>query len=150
MTARAWRILAGVMDPEMPMLSVLDLGMVRSVLRVGEGVRVNLSPTYSGCAAARVIRRDVECALRAAGYEPVEVVETLSPPWSSDWITARGRRRLSDHGIAPPPRHGADPVACPRCASVRTEMIAEFGSTPCKALYRCSDCREPFDRFKCL
>lgn len=140
--------LEGVPDPEIPVLSIVDLGIVRHV-RVAEGgaVEVGLSPTYSGCPATSVIKADVETALRRGGYREVKIVDVLSPPWTTDWITAEGRRRLHDYGIAPP---SAGPVACPRCGSLETTRLSEFGSTPCKALHRCTRCLEPFDHFKCL
>jgi ring-1,2-phenylacetyl-CoA epoxidase subunit PaaD len=138
-------------------LSVVDLGIVRyarldekSVLRVG------LSPTYSGCPATDVIRDNVARALEAAGFERVEVRDALSPPWTSDWITPEGRAKLREYGIAPPAESLSSPralirprIACPRCGSKHTDRISEFGSTPCKAHYRCLDCLEPFDYFKC-
>ena len=146
--ARVRAILAAVPDPEIPVLSVLDLGVVRAVEMSPEGqVRVAVSPTYSGCPATAVIRRDIVLALRQAGFEGASAYDQLSPPWSSDWISAEGHRKLSEYGIAPP---GADrELACPRCGSKSTHRLSEFGSTPCKALYRCESCLEPFDRFKC-
>jgi ring-1,2-phenylacetyl-CoA epoxidase subunit PaaD len=156
--ATAWSILDGVMDPEIPVLSVTDLGIVRHVRRTALGaVEIGLSPTYSGCPATDVIRSTVRNSVAAAGLS-VSVVEVLSPPWSSDWISARGRARLESFGIAPPgapvasPRGilGAERICCPRCASERTDRVSEFASTPCKALYRCADCREPFEYFKCI
>lgn len=142
------RRLAAVPDPEIPVLSVVDLGLVRHV-HIGEGdaIEVGLSPTYSGCPATSVIKASVETALRRGGYSEVRVVDVLAPPWTTDWITAEGRRKLHDYGIAPP---SAGPVACPQCGSQATTKLSEFGSTPCKALYRCTSCLEPFDHFKCL
>ncbi len=151
--ARAHEVLATVPDPEIPVLSVVDLGIVRAVEALPDGaLRVGLSPTYSGCPATATIREDVAAALERAGLGPVRVVDVLSPAWSSDWISDEGRRKLLEYGIAPPTRVDAPllPVACPRCGSVDTEQSSEFGSTPCKALYRCRTCQEPFDRFKCL
>ena len=151
--ARAHEVLASVPDPEIPVLSVVDLGIVREVGVLADGdLRVGLSPTYSGCPATATIREDVAAALERAGLGPVRVVDVLSPAWSSDWISDEGRRKLREFGIAPPTRVDAPllPVACPRCGSVDTERLSEFGSTPCKALYRCRACQEPFDRFKCL
>lgn len=140
--------LAAVPDPEIPVLSIADLGLVRHV-RVGDGgaIEVGLSPTYSGCPATSVIKANVEAALQQGGYREVNVVEVLAPPWSTDWISTAGRRKLHDYGIAPPT---TGPVACPQCGSLATTKLSEFGSTPCKALYRCTDCLEPFDHFKCL
>jgi ring-1,2-phenylacetyl-CoA epoxidase subunit PaaD len=159
MLARLHGILAQVADPEIPVLSVLDLGVIRH-LSLGPGGRleVGIAPTYSGCPATAVIKADVVRALRGAGFDAV-AVDVLSPPWTSDWLSAEGRRKLLAFGIAPPsepvdsPRRlwRADaPAACPRCGSERTTRQSEFGSTPCKALYRCDACLEPFDYFKCI
>jgi ring-1,2-phenylacetyl-CoA epoxidase subunit PaaD len=153
-----WRVLERVPDPEIPVLSVVDLGIIRHV-RVEQGaIRVGVSPTYSGCPATAVIRALIERALRTEGFEAIRIDEVLSPPWTSDWITAQGRGKLKAFGIAPPEetvsrvRHlfAAPRVACPRCDSTRTERVSEFGSTPCKAHYRCLSCAEPFDHFKCI
>jgi ring-1,2-phenylacetyl-CoA epoxidase subunit PaaD len=137
-----WEVLASVPDPEIPVISVVDLGIVRSV----EPERVVITPTYTGCPAAQVIERDIRDALDAAGYRHVRVETALSPAWTTDWITPEGREKLRAYGIAPPTR-GA--VECPQCGSSHTEEISRFGSTPCKALWRCRDCAEPFDLFKC-
>jgi ring-1,2-phenylacetyl-CoA epoxidase subunit PaaD len=158
-----WNVLGSVPDPEIPVLSIVDLGVVRHVRwSSGEDSRsvlhVGITPTYSGCPATEVIRRAVETALAEEGFADAVVEEVLSPPWSSDWLTEEGRRKLESFGIAPPmrtvssPRHlfRAPVVACPRCASRATERVSEFGSTPCKAHYRCTSCLEPFDYFKCL
>lgn len=155
---RAERVLLSVMDPEIPVLSIRDLGLVRSLEVEGNGIRVGITPTYSGCPATEVIRASVTAALRASGFEPVEVFDVLSPAWSSADVTAEGRAKLEAYGIAPPeePVHsvralsGGRPRHCPRCRSADVECVSEFGSTPCKALYRCRSCREPFDYFKCL
>jgi ring-1,2-phenylacetyl-CoA epoxidase subunit PaaD len=157
-SARVWAVLESVMDPELPTLSLLDLGVIRSVETLASGaVRVGVSPTYSGCPAQRVIRQDIASALRGAGFAEVRVHEELSPPWTSDWISARGRERLRECGIAPPEpvSHtraellGRSP-ACPHCGATQTEKLSEFGSTPCKAHYRCAMCLEPFEYFKCI
>ena len=158
---RAW--LAEVPDPEIPAVSVIDLGIVRDVRWSGDELVVALTPTYSGCPATGVIAFEVEAALRAHGIERVRIERRLSPPWTTDWITEEGRRRLEAYGIAPPAEKVADgpspldrllrkppSVACPRCGSTDTQRISEFGSTPCKAQYRCNGCLEPFDYFKCL
>jgi ring-1,2-phenylacetyl-CoA epoxidase subunit PaaD len=152
-------ILAQVADPEIPVLSVLDLGVIRHLeIRPDGRLEVGIAPTYSGCPANAVIKADVLRSLRAAGFDAV-AVDVLAPPWSSDWLSEEGRRKLLDFGIAPPSRavgsarrlaHGDAPAACPRCGSTRTSRQSEFGSTPCKALYRCEACLEPFDYFKCL
>lgn len=158
--ARAHAVLAALPDPEIPVLSLVDLGIVRSVEIDADGALcVGLSPTYSGCPATAVIRADTAAALGAAGFTRVRIVDVLSPPWTSDWISSDGRRKLEAYGIAPPPIAVASVRAvlapdaaatCPRCGSTDTELLSEFGSTPCKALHRCRACLEPFDRFKCI
>lgn len=141
----AW--LAGVPDPEIPAISIVDLGIVRRVRWEGDALRVAITPTYSGCPATAVIQRDIAAALRKHGVERVQLEVEISPPWSTWAISAGGHAKLRAFGIAPPEAAGA--VACPRCGAADVEMISAFGSTPCKALYRCCACREPFDRFKC-
>jgi len=158
--ARAvWRVLEGVMDPEIPVLSVVELGIVRYAHWTPDGrLHVGLTPTYSGCPATEVIQRSVREALDSAGYDKALLEEVLSPPWTSEWLTESGKRKLESFGIAPPskavasPRHlfGAPVVRCPRCGCNDTERVSEFGSTPCKAHYRCLACLEPFDYFKCI
>lgn len=152
--AQAWAALAGVRDPELPFLSVVDLGVARSVRHDGDGVTVTISPTYSGCPALEVIEADIEERLTAAGLGPVKVERALAPPWTTDWISAAGRALLAEHGIAPPgdPRLVAlrVPVPCPHCGSRQTEELSRFGSTACKALHRCRACLEPFDAVKVL
>jgi ring-1,2-phenylacetyl-CoA epoxidase subunit PaaD len=153
---RAWELLAAVPDPEIPALSVVDLGIVRAVEESDDGrrVTVTLTPTYSGCPATEVIARDVAAAL-ASSYDEVDVRTQLSPAWTTDWMTDDAKAKLHGFGIAPPAGRvtlplvdvGA-PAACPRCGSGSVEELAGFGSTPCKALWRCRDCREPFDYFK--
>jgi len=148
--ARLHGILAQVSDPEIPVLSVLDLGVVRHLHYRSDGrLEVGIAPTYSGCPANAVIKADVLRALAGAGFDAV-TADVLAPPWSSDWLSEEGRGKLEAFGIAPPGRRSDAPAACPRCRSVRTARISEFGSTPCKALYRCEACLEPFDYFKCL
>jgi len=157
-TEQLWRVLAGVMDPEVPVLSILDLGIVRQAeLRDGKAY-VTITPTYSGCPAVNTIAMDIRLRLMAEGVHDVQITTQLSPAWTTDWMSAEGRARLLEYGIAPPaePLGGADRpfaeeaiVRCPRCNSVHTELISRFGSTACKALYRCTDCSEPFDYFKC-
>ena len=140
--------LARVPDPEIPVLSILDLGIVRDV-SVDGGVTVSLTPTYSGCPATEVIESSVLAALEEQGVESIEIKGVLWPPWTTDWITVEGRKKLHDYGIAPPvPANHS--IACPQCESLHTERVSEFGSTPCKASWRCLDCLEPFDYFKCL
>jgi ring-1,2-phenylacetyl-CoA epoxidase subunit PaaD len=146
-------VLSQVLDPEIPAVSVVDLGIVR---RAGpEGVAI--TPTYTGCPASRVIERSIRDALDEAGFTTVPLTTELDPPWSTDWISDEGRAKLLAYGIAPPPKgegrgsvKDAAPVVCPRCRSSHTEELSRFGSTPCKSLWRCLDCAEPFDQFKCL
>lgn len=147
---RAWRVLQSVMDPEIPVLSVVDLGVVRSVRREGGRLRVAITPTYSGCPATEVIQRSIREALTQADLGDVSVETVLSPPWTSEWVSEEGRRKLEAFGIAAPTAHAASNVACPRCRSHDVERVSEFGSTPCKAHYRCNACLEPFDVFKCI
>ncbi|MGP7999094.1 MAG: 1,2-phenylacetyl-CoA epoxidase subunit PaaD [Streptosporangiaceae bacterium] len=159
--ASAWDVAAATPDPELPQLTVADLGILRSVEHAGNTVIVTITPTYSGCPAIREITADLRHRLTAGGFSRVEVRTQLAPPWSSDWITAAGRRKLTEAGIAgphPAPRHqGPTPltlrparrgVRCPRCGSDRTVRTADFGATACKALYRCDECREPFEYVK--
>ncbi len=158
--AAARVVLGTVPDPEIPVLSLVDLGIIRSVEVGSDGaLEIGVSPTYSGCPATAVIRADIVAALAAAGFAAARVRDVLSPPWTSDWISTDGRRKLAAYGIAPPPAPVAsvralvntEPnPACPRCGSADTELLSEFGSTPCKALHRCRACLEPFDRFKCI
>jgi ring-1,2-phenylacetyl-CoA epoxidase subunit PaaD len=156
--AAAWRVLAQVEDPELPALSIVELGIVRFAEVRPDGVLgIGLSPTYSGCPATEHIESLVHAALEAEGLGPFAITRVLKPAWSSDWISPEGRRKLADYGIVPPAaaaslgrRESFAPIACPRCASTRTECTSEFGSTPCKALHRCRDCLEPFERFKCI
>ncbi|HTL92613.1 MAG TPA: 1,2-phenylacetyl-CoA epoxidase subunit PaaD [Steroidobacteraceae bacterium] len=153
-----WRLLARVPDPEIPVLSIIDLGIVREVRQESGRLRVAITPTYSGCPATEVIRGLVRAALDAGGHRDAVLEEVLSPPWTSDWLTPAGREKLRSFGIAPPEQSVTNPrelrrppaVSCPRCASRDTQRVSEFGSTPCKAHYRCAACGEPFDYFKCL
>lgn len=160
---RAHAIAAAVTDPELPMITLLDLGVLRDVRAEGGRIVVEIAPTYSGCPALSVMRLDVARRLRAAGLEDVDVRTVLSPPWSSDDITERGRAVLTEHGIAPPnpaqrsgcpvplmigTRRAGPPVACPQCGSSDTVETSHFGATACKALYRCRACAEPFEHFK--
>ncbi len=161
-----WRWLDEVPDPEIPVISLTDLGIIRDVAWDGDTLVVAVTPTYSGCPATTVINLDIETALRSHGIEKLRVERRLSPPWTTDWISEAGREKLRAYGIAPPiDGTAADgrlmarasrlagsnlAVACPRCGSTRTEKVSQFGSTPCKANYRCSDCLEPFDYFKCI
>lgn len=175
-TAQIWSLLEQVNDPEVPVLSVVDLGIVREVrevaANVGEAINeggvaeegasaleIILTPTYSGCPAMDVIRMNIRMMLLENGYKNVKLTTILSPAWTTDWMSDRGKEKLKSYGIAPPlpsqqvchPAlfHREEAVACPHCNSYHTTLISEFGSTACKALYRCEDCREPFDYFKC-
>ena len=154
--AKAWAVAAAVCDPEIPVLSIADLGVLRDIHIDGAAVEVVITPTYSGCPAMNMIACEIEAALHAAGIEAVKVTTVLSPAWTTEWLSAAGRQKLLDYGIAPPPAggtrralFGTPVVSCPRCASVASEEISAFGSTACKALWRCLACREPFDVFKC-
>lgn len=139
---RVLEILSHVPDPEIPCVSVVDLGIVREV----RGRTLVITPTYSGCPATIAIEQDIRTALDRAGLPDMKIEVALSPPWTTDWISDQGHAKLHAYGIAPPSPSAAQ---CPRCGSVHTEEISRFGSTPCKSLHRCLDCREPFDRFKC-
>lgn len=160
---RAWAVLDAVPDPEVPAISVRELGIVREVLDRGASLEIVLTPTYSGCPATEVIEQSVCEAIDAAGLGPARVTMRRAPAWTTDWISADGKRKLRDYGIAPPGpvapgapvrihlvgrRMAAASVACPRCDSTQTERLSAFGSTACKALYRCLACREPFEYFK--
>lgn len=155
--ARAWEAAASVTDPEIPAVTVADLGILREVVVDGTRATARMTPTYSGCPAVLAMELAVETALRKAGFDPV-IERVMSPPWTTEWITPDGREKLRAYGIAPPVAaastkralFGETVVACPRCASQDTEKVSEFGSTACKALYRCRACLEPFDYFKCI
>ncbi|MFJ6651168.1 1,2-phenylacetyl-CoA epoxidase subunit PaaD [Microbacterium sp. NPDC091313] len=152
----AWEVAATVVDPEVPVLTIADLGVLRDVRENDGSVVVTITPTYSGCPAMDVIRDDLELALAAAGYREVRVDLVLSPAWTTDWMSDEGKRKLTAYGIAPPSGRAAAsgpiPVAlgvkCPRCGSLDTREVTRFGSTSCKALYECRACLEPFDFFK--
>jgi ring-1,2-phenylacetyl-CoA epoxidase subunit PaaD len=166
--AAIWRALGSVVDPEIPSISIVELGIVRSVEVEGDGWVVSITPTYSGCPATRVIEADIHGALAEVAPANVRIVTRLAPPWTTDWIAPEARRKLRESGIAPP-RYGASEtavlvrvlrggpvgqvpagggIACPRCGSLKTTLVSQFGSTACKAQYRCADCLEPFDYFK--
>lgn len=138
-----WDVLTKVPDPEIPVVSVVDLGIVRAV----ENGRVVITPTYTGCPATLAIEQSIREALDAAGYRSVGIETVISPPWTTDWISEEGREKLRRYGIAPPSPSGE--VRCPQCGSADVEEVSRFGSTPCKSQYRCKSCLEPFDRFKC-
>ncbi len=158
--ARIWQLLEDVTDPEVPVLSILDLGIVRQVSIEGEHITVTITPTYSGCPAMNAIATDIRLRLLAEGYSQLTIHNQLSPAWTTDWMTPAGRAKLEAYGIAPPVDgtatghvlnlFGQDTaVRCPLCKSAHTHLVSQFGSTACKALYQCDDCREPFDYFKC-
>ncbi|WP_040260668.1 1,2-phenylacetyl-CoA epoxidase subunit PaaD [Pseudomonas massiliensis] len=155
---RAWAVLETVMDPEVPVVSVVQLGIVRDLGWADGHLWVLLTPTYSGCPATEVIEQDIRRALETAGFVAPRLELRLAPAWTTDWISESGRQALRAYGIAPPEGSAskrslfgqAPVIACPHCGSSHTERLSEFGSTACKALYRCLECREPFDYFKCL
>ena len=154
----AWQLVGSIPDPEIPVLTLTDLGIIRWIRSDGDTTVVGVAPTYSGCPATEVIEASVLETLESAGYAPARVERVLSPPWTTDWITAEGREKLREYGIAPPLEGGSKrelllgnrSIACPRCSSQNTEVVSEFGSTACKASYRCLECLEPFEYFKCL
>lgn len=152
-----WDMLADVPDPEIPVVSVVDLGMVRHVRVDATTVEVEVSPTYSGCPATEVIEASILAKLEDQGVQGARVKRVLSPPWTTDWISESGRRKLQDYGIVPPAGSsdkrkmlGKTEVRCPRCDTNRTSLVSEFGSTACKASWRCDECLEPFEYFKCI
>jgi ring-1,2-phenylacetyl-CoA epoxidase subunit PaaD len=154
-----WSLLEQVNDPEVPVLSVVDLGIIRDVREEGSGVEVVLTPTYSGCPAMDAIRMNIRMVLLQNGLGEVKLTTILSPAWTTDWMSDRGKEKLKAYGVAPPlPSQQVchpglfqreEAVACPHCNSYHTTLISEFGSTACKSLYRCEDCQEPFEYFKC-
>jgi ring-1,2-phenylacetyl-CoA epoxidase subunit PaaD len=153
-----WQLLEEVKDPEVPVLSVTDLGIVRSVKTEGDNIDIIITPTYSGCPAMDVIAMDIRLKLIERGYRNVSIQHQLSPAWTTDWMSEEGKQKLKAYGIAPPnskqqfckeEMFRQEAVQCPRCNSYHTELISQFGSTACKALYRCLDCKEAFDYFKC-
>ena len=156
LTQRAWKAAGRVVDPEIPVLTIADLGVLRNVT-VREGrVEVTITPTYSGCPAMNMIALEIELALEREGFHGSKIRTVLSPAWTTDWMSEDGRRKLRDYGIAPPKPassrralFGVERISCPQCGSDDTEVLSEFGSTACKALWRCKTCREPFDYFKC-
>ncbi|MDB5961667.1 MAG: paaJ [Massilia sp.] len=164
-TEQIWTWLGQVPDPEIPVISVVDLGIVRDVQWQGDECVVTITPTYSGCPAMQVISDTVAEALHGHGIDKVRLVSQLSPAWTTDWMSEQGREKLKDYGIAPPAQQVIDisglrsgvkrtampklTITCPNCGSTHTELTSQFGSTPCKALYKCRDCLEPFDYFKC-
>ena len=153
-TDRLFELLSSVVDPEIPVLTLQDLGVLRDISIADGEVKVSITPTYSGCPAMETMRADIESTLAAAGYEQVVVQQILSPAWSTDWMTENGREKLRAYGIAPPVKttcgHPGGQTQCPQCNSTEVKLISEFGSTACKSLYQCQDCLEPFDYFKCI
>lgn len=153
-TAQLFELLSSVVDPEIPVLTLEDLGVLRDI-RVSEGeVNVTITPTYAGCPAMDAMRSDIETTLAKAGFQQVNVRTRLSPAWTTDWMSENGRKKLRAYGIAPPVSTSCGQlpgsIACPQCESIEVKRISEFGSTACKALYRCENCLEPFDYFKCI
>lgn len=146
---QVWEWLDAVPDPEIPVISLVDLGIIRSVEWKDDTLHVAITPTYSGCPATSIIRMDVDAALRQHGIEKLELEHQLSPAWTTDWISDKGRAALEEYGIAPPQPAGG-PARCPHCGGTHLEKLSQFGSTPCKAQWRCKDCLEPFDYFKCI
>jgi ring-1,2-phenylacetyl-CoA epoxidase subunit PaaD len=147
--AQIWEWLNQVPDPEIPVISVVDLGIVRGVKWDGDTLEVAVTPTYSGCPATSIISLDIETAMIDRGIAKTRIKTQLSPPWTTDWLSDKGKAKLEDYGIAPP-RPAGGPARCPRCKSQNVSRISQFGSTPCKAQWRCTDCLEPFDYFKCI
>jgi ring-1,2-phenylacetyl-CoA epoxidase subunit PaaD len=153
-----WKLLEEVKDPEVPVLSVVDLGIVRSVKTINDHIDISITPTYSGCPAMDLISMDIRLKLIEKGYRDVTVSQQLSPAWTTDWMSAAGKEKLKSFGIAPPnPKQQfctsdmfkEESVQCPHCNSFRTKLLSQFGSTPCKSMYQCFDCKETFDYFKC-
>jgi ring-1,2-phenylacetyl-CoA epoxidase subunit PaaD len=157
--AKVRQLMEEVNDPEVPVLSVVDLGIVRDIIIRGDLVEVVITPTYSGCPAMDVIAMNIKMILIANGFRKIKITTVLSPAWTTDWMTPSGKNKLKAFGIAPPPArqqvchtelfHDGEAVQCPHCDSYNTRLVSRFGSTPCKALYVCRDCEEPFDLFKC-
>ena len=150
-------VLEQVRDPEIPVLSIEDMGIIKDITVTDHSVHVSIIPTYSGCPAMNMIENDINSTLRLNGYENISVDIVLDPAWSSDFISEEGRKKLREFGIAPPNKNatkgellGVEQVHCPQCGSSETEVVSQFGSTACKALYKCLECLEPFDYFKCV
>ena len=148
-TDRIWDWLDQVPDPEIPVISLVDLGIIRGLEWRGDALQVTVTPTYSGCPATSVINLDIISALNGYGIENVVLKQQISPPWTTDWLSVKGREKLEEYGIAPPQAAGG-PDRCPRCKGRDLERLSQFGSTPSKAAWRCRDCLEPFDYFKCI
>ncbi len=146
-------ILREVTDPEIPVLTIADLGILRDVEISNDGINVIITPTYNGCPAMDMIAMNIRLTLLEHGYKNIKITSVLYPAWTTDWISEEGKRKLKEYGIAPPATRSGVPsdlsIECPQCHSSNTRLISEFGSTACKALYQCNDCKEPFDYFKC-
>jgi len=148
-TDQVWAWLDEVPDPEIPVISLVDLGIIRGVEWQGDTLEIAVTPTYSGCPATRVINLDIVAALGAKGVDNVRLRQQIAPPWTTDWLSDKGREKLEKYGIAPPQAAGG-PARCPQCGGEDLERVSQFGSTPCKASWRCRTCLEPFDYFKCI
>ncbi len=148
-TDQVWEWLDAIPDPEIPVITLTDLGIIRGVAWEDDTCVVTVTPTYSGCPATSIINLDIETALRTKGLEKIELRNQLSPAWTTDWMSEKGRAKLEEYGIAPPQPAGG-PERCPRCQGTRLEKLSQFGSTPCKAQWRCQECLEPFEYFKCI
>ena len=157
---KIWNLLEEIPDPEIPVLSIHDLGIVRKIDEINNEIIVTITPTYSGCPAMNVFEADIVTTLNKYGYDNVSIKTTYDPPWTTDWLSEEAKKKLQDYGIAPPEQKTTDKnallvddrksVTCPQCKSTNSKMISQFGSTACKALYQCNDCMEPFDYFKCI
>ncbi len=155
---KIWSLLEKVTDPEIPVLTVIDMGIIREVSEIDGMIHIDITPTYSGCPAMNMIEVEIKSVLQDNGFDKVNVTTVLSPAWTTDWLSDEGKKKLLKYGIAPPQGTVIDKselfpetkkIACPQCSSINTEMLSQFGSTACKALYQCLDCKEPFDYFKC-
>ena len=159
-TDKIWNLLEEIPDPEIPVLTIHDLGVVRKIDEINNEIIVTITPTYSGCPAMNQFEADIITTLNKQGYDKVSIVTTYDPPWTTDWLSEEAKKKLQDYGIAPPEQKTTDKnallvddrksVTCPQCKSTSSKMISQFGSTACKSLYQCNDCMEPFDYFKCI
>jgi len=157
---KIWKLLEEIPDPEIPVLTIHDLGIVRKIDEINNEIIVTITPTYSGCPAMNQFEADILTTLNKQGYDKVSIVTTYDPPWTTDWLSEEAKKKLQDYGIAPPEQKTTDKnallvddrksVTCPQCKSTSSKMISQFGSTACKSLYQCNDCMEPFDYFKCI
>ena len=144
-----YEILESVTDPEIPVITITDLGIVREIKIENDFVEVIITPTYSGCPAMLEIEKNIHNQLKSEGIDQFKITTVLSPAWTTDWMTERGKRKLQEYGIAPPNPIAPENIECPQCGSKNTQLLSEFGSTACKSLFKCNDCLEPFDYFKC-